>query len=1408
MSTEQWVDSTGALIDADVDNDAQRQALEQAQYRPATADDVEHHNRIVKYGGTAEQAGAALETAAGAATFGLLSSSSPESVARRQTFRELSPVSAFAANAAGAIAPAIATGGLGGAAAGAAGLGESVAAARGIGLASDIAAGVSSEAEASEAEQRDIQYGNVVLGALGFGVAGYVGGKALSLAGRGVNAAGEALERRGINVLPRAVQATEDAAMRRGASGPMKRMARSVGAAGAEEEPAKVLTYKEAADAVSNWDTRLDQAHAVAREHLGDLDESFDAVNNIGHKAGDYAGHVPDTQEFRAWSDTTLDQVNAFADVAESMGAKGTAKELRSMAAHTAEQTEAHDILYGIDRIKSRIQRGRKQLAVSSKRGGTDIFHEQRDAFDAAWTPIKDDLENPDIVGDWAAEKQLRENRDWTDKIIPNGAHVRDTFFEQSPGGADFDGMPHYQLSESKVQSFIDKGGSVAGRREQQRILGNLDEYIDGIEELTKTKKDLGAASLSNDFGDPVRRLDANIAAVKTLRRELDELGQVKARGKAFFKKHELGVLDIVEEIPGVGGTLARAVRKFGPAEMLGPEKFHTAEEALSAIKSRHGTLEPAPSIPPMPPANQTTMGGPGPAKASPADQLREIIEQRKGQTGAVETPFQRQGTMLPGSTPELAEPPRIRTAVKSGEDMAFAQTVPPPATSPEAFAATERPPSQAGRGQFIGKKRAGYTDEAEAFLSDGISGKSLKDMRALPLDEVGSERDKATMAFLRSDPEFRRTGKVADRSANDESGMIRLNLDADGNPMLVNGRHRIQAAREAGLDELPMRVVKQGPRGGQQWEWSGPVKVGSAKDDLRALLDRRKGQSGAVHLFERAEQRVKPNPLTETAEAVPESAVQPANSDPLDVLAEQESTQYGATPGGFYKGSDGVSRYVKFGTESDMRTEMAHNAMYNAFGVKAPVSAIHKVPKEDGVLGYEWALSSPRLPKQWQTISKAAVNQQVALDYVRSVPVDVIMDNTDVALHPSNLLTDGKTTFHIDNGLADFRGDAPASDVWEDFTNSVDMVDRDERAASRVDQPSQLINRVMQPLNLSATKSALQDGINRIDSAISEAGGLRAMVDKHYAHLPTVQRSSLAQSIQSRLDFLSNKVGALAALLVGGGALATAGKASAAEPPPEDPRQPYTDALASISGNASRVVDNSLLGLANPAFRGPTLPLTAAERFQGEFGSLQDAFMARSNVIGLATGNPGSFTAHIIDQYGSLGDTHPEALAAIVQRATIGMLYLQGNLPPAVALSLSQPNGLPPSQDAIRQFSYLWDGVFSPLTAVQDLAAGKAHPEQLRAIREVHPDIWSSLQRSAIHAFASLEERPPVQAQIYLDMILELDGAGNPAYNHVVADNIRSASQAQQPQAGKQPRAGQQWTPASPTMAGPTTGG
>ena len=56
--------------------------------------------------------------------------------------------------------------------------------------------------------------------------------------------------------------------------------------------------------------------------------------------------------------------------------------------------------------------------------------------------------------------------------------------------------------------------------------------------------------------------------------------------------------------------------------------------------------------------------------------------------------------------------------------------------------------------------------------------------------------------------------------------GGVRVAVNPDGSRRIIDGRHRITLAREAGQKTMKIQVIGMGPRGGERWTMNRRIKI------------------------------------------------------------------------------------------------------------------------------------------------------------------------------------------------------------------------------------------------------------------------------------------------------------------------------------------------------------------------------------------------------------------------------------------------------------------------------------------------------------------------------------------------------------------------------------------------------
>lgn len=158
----------------------------------------------------------------------------------------------------------------------------------------------------------------------------------------------------------------------------------------------------------------------------------------------------------------------------------------------------------------------------------------------------------------------------------------------------------------------------------------------------------------------------------------------------------------------------------------------------------------------------------------------------------------------------------------------------------------------------------------------------------------------------------------------------------------------------------------------------------------------------------------VKPRPVRRPKPSL-EAATEPAAPPPLrdTILGELVEGPKGSNPGGLYRGTDGILRYVKeYDDRAQAYGEHLANQIYEALGLGSPESVVFELA--DGRYGY----ASTIIPNA-RTLADAGLTAARAKATLRGFAADVLTANWDAAgLQLDNLLIlKGGKIIRIDNG-------------------------------------------------------------------------------------------------------------------------------------------------------------------------------------------------------------------------------------------------------------------------------------------------------------------------------------------------------------------------------------------------------
>ena len=161
----------------------------------------------------------------------------------------------------------------------------------------------------------------------------------------------------------------------------------------------------------------------------------------------------------------------------------------------------------------------------------------------------------------------------------------------------------------------------------------------------------------------------------------------------------------------------------------------------------------------------------------------------------------------------------------------------------------------------------------------------------------------------------------------------------------------------------------------------------------------------------EGAKEREKAETARKEAEAAQKKALTPEN-----IMHQRTGGAAGSNNGGFYEGTDGITRYIKiYGEETQAHSEVIANEIYRALGIGVPEASTFT---RGGKLHY----ASTIIPGSdlGDQVGTLGVTQERAEKILDGFVADVLLANRDVlGLGFDNVIDVGGRIYRVDNGSA-----------------------------------------------------------------------------------------------------------------------------------------------------------------------------------------------------------------------------------------------------------------------------------------------------------------------------------------------------------------------------------------------------
>lgn len=220
------------------------------------------------------------------------------------------------------------------------------------------------------------------------------------------------------------------------------------------------------------------------------------------------------------------------------------------------------------------------------------------------------------------------------------------------------------------------------------------------------------------------------------------------------------------------------------------------------------------------------------------------------------------------------------------------------------------------------------------------------------------------------------------------------------------------------------------------------------------------------------------------------------------------------------------------------------------------------------------------------------------------------------------------------------------------------------------------------------------------------------------------------------------------------------------------------TQAIKELDQHSKDTTERAMLKLGSEDAQ--VMPLVnIADRFRGEHKDLTTAYQVRMADLKRLVNDPQEFIARSTAAFQPLADAgHPELASKLITRMMVGARYLLENAPPSISVSMFRPDGGTPDEIAILQYAPIWEAVWRPMDTVRDFASRRASPSAIKAIREVHPDVYARMLGEVFKTLAPSGPATDFETKRYLDCVLGLGGAMGRSFSPQMSDLLATARQ------------------------------
>ena len=184
------------------------------------------------------------------------------------------------------------------------------------------------------------------------------------------------------------------------------------------------------------------------------------------------------------------------------------------------------------------------------------------------------------------------------------------------------------------------------------------------------------------------------------------------------------------------------------------------------------------------------------------------------------------------------------------------------------------------------------------------------------------------------------------------------------------------------------------------------------------------------------------------------------------------------------------------------------------------------------------------------------------------------------------------------------------------------------------------------------------------------------------------------------------------------------------------------------------------------------------------------------------------AFYGRLEKQFGDIAADSPAAVMAISAHTAKTRQFLLERMPANLAVSMLNPQGYPPSRDAIEDWAEYVVATTDPNSIMRSLSRGDITVQQVETLQELYPRRYEALQGKLIEKIAGNTELDD-QFLMRMNRLFELDGAGSVIFSPAYALRSGMKQKPAQPRAApaKPKPTADRFGPATTAQTGATYG-